>query len=111
MLNPAVLKNAPLLIDKRAQGSHGGAVVTQKRTVRGQHIMYDFTEPTCRVRQDDIVERIPKTPDDTSELGMYGLVLRPDVAGNTFYLPYGWDEVHSVRMPRTPAHRCAFGLR
>jgi hypothetical protein len=98
------MKQHPIFIDKQAirDPDQPTSFVDAVSLRLGQHVMYEFAEPTCRFRQASLTKTYPKKPDDTSGAGRYLLQLRPDIAGDTIYLPYAWDEIHSVRLPANP---------
>src|SRR5262249_46793523 len=102
MLNPLVMKTAPLMVDKKSLPVGGtGAAVLQRFTQPGNHCSSDFADTTCRFKQTNITAWTG-LPGDTLLKGVFFLTLHPDAAGDTFFLPYGVNEIHSVKLPARP---------
>jgi hypothetical protein len=101
MLSPLVMQTAPLNIDKKSQPVGGGAAIMQRFNQTGSHCSYDFADTTCRFKQSNIAAWTG-LPGDTLLKGVYLITLHPDAAGDTFFLPYGVNEIHSVKLPARP---------
>jgi hypothetical protein len=109
-LNSVIMRSAPIILDKQVT-NNGGAIVTPARTVNGNHIRYTFNDVNSRVRQDRLTPKTKANKDDTDNLNVYTLTLIPDGTSDTFWLPYGWNEIVRLSDPRLPSYaRCAIGV-
>jgi hypothetical protein len=100
VLNQLVMKTVPIEVDKKGNNA-AGLGVNQTRVVNGAHISYPFNVANNRVTQTNIAPKV-YNPAMINYAGMYSITLTPDAAGNTFFLPYGGNEIHSVKLPARP---------